>query len=74
MKEICLTKIQLLRVLKEVESSQYVKDVVETEVFWRPITRTEKSKYAGMGFSDIKRMKGLEEEDRQLKQMYISRA
>ncbi|CNE35501.1 Uncharacterised protein [Yersinia kristensenii] len=44
MKEICLTKIQLLRVLKDVESSQHAKDVIEIEVFWKPITRTEKSK------------------------------
>ncbi|WP_154666890.1 IS3 family transposase [Chania multitudinisentens] len=72
MKKARFTETQILRVLKEVEGGRHVKDVCRENGVSEASYYNWKSKYGGMGSSDIKRMKELEEENRRLKQMYAS--
>lgn len=60
---------QIIRILKEYETGKKAADIVReynisAQTFYR-----WKSKYGGMDVSEIKRLKQLEEENRQLKEL-----
>jgi putative transposase len=60
---------QIIRVLRQVESGQKVKDVVREHGISEQTYYRWKSKYGGMSVSDAKRLKQLEAENRQLKKL-----
>jgi putative transposase len=60
---------QIIRVLRQVESGQKVKDVVREHGISEQTYYRWKSKYGGMSVSDAKRLKQLESENRQLKKL-----
>jgi len=61
---------QIVRILKEVEGGRGVKDVCREHGISEATYYNWKSKYGGMEASDIQRLKELEAENRQLKQIY----
>lgn len=61
---------QIVKILKEVEGGRAVKDVCREYGFSDATYYNWKAKYGGMEVSDITRLKGLEQENRRLKQMY----
>jgi putative transposase len=61
---------QIITILKEVEKGRTVKDVCREHSVSEATYYQWKTKYGGMEASDIKRLRILEEENRQLKQMY----
>ena len=61
---------QIVRLLKEVEGGRNVKDVCREQGISVGTYYNWKSKYGGMEASDIQRLKELEAENRQLKQIY----
>jgi putative transposase len=61
---------QIVRILKEVEGGRNVKDVCREQGISAGTYYNWKSKYGGMEASDIQRLKELETENRQLKQIY----
>lgn len=70
MKRSKFSEQQVLGILKQVESGRQVGEVcreagISTSTYFK-----WKSKYGGMEASDIRRMRALEEENRQLKRMY----
>ena len=70
MKKSRYSETQIVKILKEVESGKLVKDVCREYGISDATYYNWKAKYGGMEASDIKRLKELEEENRQLKQMY----
>ncbi len=60
---------QIIRVLRQVESGQKVKDVVREHGISEQTYYRWKSKYGGMEVSDAKRLKQLETENRRLKKL-----
>ena len=70
MKKSRFTESQIVAVLKEAESGAPVQDVCREQGISENTYYNWKSKYGGMELSDIRRMKELEDENRQLKQMY----
>jgi len=60
---------QIIRVLRQVESGQKVKDVVREHGISEQTYYRWKSKYGGMSVSDAKRLKQLETENRRLKKL-----
>jgi len=60
---------QIIRVLRQVESGQKVKDVIREHGISEQTYYRWKSKYGGMGVSDAKRLKTLETENRRLKKL-----
>lgn len=64
------TESQIVAVLKQVEGGRTVKDVCREHGISENTYYNWKSKYGGMEVSDIRKMKELIEENRQLKQMY----
>lgn len=70
MKRSKFSEHQVLGILKQVEGGRQVAEVcrdagVSTSTYFK-----WKAKYGGMEASDIRRMRELEEENRQLKRMY----
>jgi putative transposase len=70
MKRSKFSEQQVLGILKQVEGGRAVGDVcreagISTSTYFK-----WKSQYGGMEASDIKRLRDLEEENRQLKRMY----
>ena len=63
------TEEQIIRVLRQVESGQKVKDVVREHGISEQTYYRWKSKYGGMEVSDAKRLKALETENRRLKKL-----
>ena len=61
---------QIVKILKEVESGEFVKDVCREYGISDATYYNWKSKYGGMTASDVKKLKELEDENRRLKRMY----
>lgn len=72
MKKSRYSETQIISILKAVEAGRLVKDVCREYGVSEATYYNWKAKYGGMEVSDIKRMKGLEEENRRLKQMYAN--
>lgn len=70
MRKSRFTESQIVAVLKQVEGGRTVKDVCREHGVSENTYYNWKSKYGGMEVSDIRKMKDLIEENRQLKQMY----
>ncbi len=73
MKKTRNTESQIVKALKEVEGGRNVKDHCMEYGISDATYYHWKSKYGGMEASDIKRLKALEDENRQLK-IYVRRA
>jgi len=65
-----LTESQIVGILKEAEAGTPVPQVCRTHGVGQSTFYKWRSKYGGMEASDVRRLKDLEEENRQLKQMY----
>lgn len=70
MRKTRFTESQFVRILKEVEGGQMVKEVCREYGMSDATYYNWKAKYGGMEASDIKRLKELEQENRRLKQMF----
>ena len=70
MKKTRYSDSQIIKALKEVEGGRKVKAICREYSISEATYYNWKSKYGGMEASDIKRLKELEAENRQLKQMY----
>ncbi|MCS2164480.1 IS3 family transposase [Scandinavium manionii] len=70
MRKARFTEHQIITVLKSVEAARTVKDVCREAGISEASYYNWKAKYGGMEASDIKKMKGLEDENRRLKQMF----
>jgi putative transposase len=68
MRKSRFTESQIVAVLKQVEGGRTVKDVCREHGISENTYYNWKSKYGGMEVSDIRKMKELIEENRQLKQ------
>lgn len=64
------TESQIITILKSVEAGRTVKDVCREYGLSDATYYNWKAKYGGMEASDIRRMKDLEQENRQLKRLY----
>lgn len=70
MRKARFTEHQIIAVLKSVEAGRTVKDVCREAGVSEASYYNWKAKFGGMEASDIKKMKNLEDENRQLKQMF----
>ncbi len=70
MKKSRFSEAQIISILKEVESGMKVDEVCRKHGMSSATYYIWKSKYGGMGLSELKRMKALEGELNQLKKMY----
>ena len=70
MKKTRFGESQIVRILNEVEGGRLVKDVCREHGISDATYYNWKAKYGGMGISDIKRLKELEQENNRLKHMY----
>jgi len=65
---------QIIAVLKEVDAGAKVQDVVRKLGITEQTYYRWKAKYGGMEVSDAKKLRGLEDENRRLKQMVADQA
>ncbi|MGP2416572.1 IS3 family transposase [Pantoea ananatis] len=70
MRKARFTEHQIIAVLKSVEAGHTVRDVCREAGISEASYYNWKAKFGGMEASDIKKMKDLEDENRQLKQMF----
>ena len=70
MKRSKYSEHQVLAILKEVEKGRKVEEVCRENTISASTYFNWKAKYGGMTASDIKRLRELEEENRQLKRMF----
>ena len=70
MKKSRYTESQIIAVLKEVDAGRKVEEVCRQHGISSATYYNWKSKYGGMEASDVKRLKGLEEENAELKKMF----
>lgn len=70
MRKARFTELQIIAVIKSVESGRTVKDVCREAGISEATNYNWKSRYGGMEASDIKKIKDLEDENRRLKQMF----
>jgi len=63
------TEEQIVRLLSEAESGVKVEDLLRKHGISRNTFYRWRSKYGGLEVSDVRRMKGLQEENRRLKKM-----
>ena len=70
MRKARFKETEIVRVLKEVEGGQQVKEVCREYRISDATYHNWKSKYGGMEASDIRKMKELAQENRRLQQMY----
>ena len=68
------TETEIVRAVKELESGMDVETVGRTHGVSRATLYNWKSRYSGMGISQVKELKALQEENRRLKQMYADLA
>jgi len=68
------TEEQIIRMLREAESGAEVKDICRREGISRETFYRWRRKYGGMEVGDARRLKGLEEENRQLKRLVADQA
>ena len=74
MKKTRFTENQIIAILKEGEAGVQVKEICRKHGISDATYYNWKSKYGGMGASDLKRMKEMEQELFQLKRMYADMA
>lgn len=70
MKRSKFSETQVLKILKEVETGRKIGEVCRAYGIAESTYFSWKAKYAGMTAAEIKRLRELEEENRQLKRMY----
>lgn len=70
MRKARFTVHQIIAVIKSVEAGLTVKDGCREAGISEAAYYNWKSRYGGMEFSDIKKIKDLEDENRRLKQMF----
>lgn len=70
MRKARFTEHPIITVIKSVEAGRTVKDVCREAGISEATDYHWKSRYGGMGASDIKKIKDLEDENRRLKQMF----
>jgi putative transposase len=74
MKKSRFTENQIIAILKEGEAGVQVKEICRKHGISDATYYNWKSKYGGMGASDLKRMKEMEQELSQLKRMFADMA
>ena len=74
MKKTRFTENQIIAILKEGEAGIQAKEICRKHGISDATYYNWKSKYGGMGASDLKRMKEMEQELFQLKRMYADMA
>jgi len=74
MKKSRFTETQIVSILKQADAGIPVKDVCRQAGISTPTYYQWKSKYGGMGASDLKRVKELEAENARLKRLYADLA
>jgi putative transposase len=74
MKRSKFTETQIVAILKDGEKGRLVADICREHGISSAAYYQWKSKYGGMEASDLKRMKGLEDENNRLKKMYADLA
>lgn len=70
MKRSRFTETQIIAILREADSGVMVKDICRKHGISDATYYKWKSKYGGLDASDLKRLRELEAENSQLKQMY----
>ncbi len=68
------TEEQIVRILKESEAGLRTEEIIRKYGVSRNTFYRWRQKYGGMELSDVKRMKNLEDENRQLKQIVANQA
>ena len=74
MKKSRFTESQIVAILKEADGGMKVADVCRRHGISQPTYYNWKSKYGGLGVSELKRIKELESEHSKLKRMYADLA
>ena len=74
MKKSKFTESQIVAILKEADAGLNVADVCRKHGISQPTYYNWKSKYGGLGVSELKRIKELEAEHSKLKRMYADLA
>ena len=70
MRKIDFTEKQVVKILKEFEGGRHIKEICREYGASDATSYNRKAKYGGVEASDIRRLKGVEEENRRLKLMY----
>lgn len=70
MKKTRYSETQIIKILNEIECGRLVKDVCREYGISDQTYYNWKSKYGGMTASDVKKLKELEDENRELKRMF----
>lgn len=74
MKRSPFTETQIISILSEVDAGLSVKDVSRKRGISDATYYNWKSKYGGMSANELKRLRGVEEENAKLKRMYADMA
>jgi putative transposase len=74
MKKSRFTESQIVAILKEADTGAKVADICRKHGISQPTYYNWKSKYGGMGVSELRRVKELEAEHAKLKRMYADLA
>jgi len=74
MKKSLYTESQIVAILKEADAGKKVAEVCREHGISQPTYYNWKSKYGGLGVSELKRIKELEADHAKLKRMYADLA